>query len=400
MRGRFGARELLTESVAGIFDRPVRSAFTAGGVVLGIATLVAASGLTATAGNQIVTRLDRAAQTEIVITAATDDKGQVPEGNLEAIPWDAEQRLSKLSGVTGAGSVLELGSVAVTAHPTVVREVQAPVFGASQGLCRAVLCSMAEGHFLDAGNDARRDRVAVVGRSLAARLNVSRTDLGPFVFLNGQGYLMLGVIEDGGRLPELLDGIVVPARTAQQISHAPAPTSVRVDTQPAATRVVALQAPLVLAPTRTNALAVQTADDTEEVRAGVANDVRALLWVLGLITLTISGLGIANIMLIGVLERTSEIGLRRALGGQRPDIAAQFLVESALIGLGGGVVGACLGVLTTIVAAATRSWVLVIDPWVAILGACAGGLIGLIAGAYPSWRAAGIEPIAALRTDQ
>ena len=127
------------------------------------------------------------------------------------------------------------------------------------------------------------------------------------------------------------------------------------------------------------------------------NDLNALFLLLGGVSLLVGALGIANVTLVSVLERVGEIGLRRALGARRRHIAAQFLVESAAMGLLGGIVGASLGTLLVVAVSASRDWTPVLDAWVPLAAPAAGALIGLVSGAYPSLRAAAMEPVEALR---
>ena len=118
---------------------------------------------------------------------------------------------------------------------------------------------------------------------------------------------------------------------------------------------------------------------------------------LGGLSLIVGALGIANITLVGVMERTAEIGLRRAIGATRQHIAAQFLFESASVGMIGGIIGASLGVLVVVVVSAYQTWTPVLDPAAPILAPLVGGVIGLLSGTYPAMRAARLEPVEAFR---
>ena len=137
--------------------------------------------------------------------------------------------------------------------------------------------------------------------------------------------------------------------------------------------------------------------DPKTLRAGVENDLNALFLLLGGVSLLVGALGIANVTLVSVLERIGEIGLRRALGAARRHIAAQFLLESAAMGLLGGIVGASLGTLVVVAVSASRTWTPVLDPWMPLAAPLAGTLIGLLSGMYPSLKAAATEPVEALR---
>jgi putative ABC transport system permease protein len=129
----------------------------------------------------------------------------------------------------------------------------------------------------------------------------------------------------------------------------------------------------------------------------VTASLSSLFLTLAAIALLVGAIGIANITLVAVLERTGEIGLRRALGARPVHIAAQFLGESTALGLGGGLVGASLGVLTTLAVTIYRSWTAILDPRIVLAAPAAGAVIGLLAGLYPALRASAIEPAEALR---
>ncbi len=131
---------------------------------------------------------------------------------------------------------------------------------------------------------------------------------------------------------------------------------------------------------------------------GVENDVNELFLLLGLVSLAVGAIGIANVTLVTVMERTGEIGLRRALGAGSRHIALQFLAESTAMGVIGGIIGASVGIVVVVAVAASRSWTPVLDLWLPFIAPLAGAAVGLIAGLYPSVRAARMEPVDALRS--
>src|SRR5690606_7685592 len=148
---------------------------------------------------------------------------------------------------------------------------------------------------------------------------------------------------------------------------------------------VARQAPVAIDPNQPELLQVNAPPKPGELRRDVIGDVNALFLVLGGVALLVGGLGIANVTLLSVLERISEIGLRRALGATRWHIAGQFLLESVMVGLLGGLIGTAAGVLTTVGISAFRDWTPLLDPRLAAVSPLLGALIGLLAGGYPAW---------------
>jgi ABC-type antimicrobial peptide transport system permease subunit len=393
-----GAADLLREAVAAVLAKPTRLLITGSGTALGIAALVAIAGLTTTAATQIVSRLDGLAATEVVVAPAPPAAGQ-PQTNV--LPWDAEARLSRLNGVVAAGTLTRLDAAgAVRTRPSPSSEaLQVDLVSASPGLLDAVRGAMAAGRWFDAGHSARGDDVAVLGRAAAERLGVADVSRRPAVFVGDRAFTVIGVLGATAREPGLLDSLIVPDGTARAHLGTRAPGSVHVDTALGAARLIGSQAALALAPQAPAQLEVSMAPEPRAVRAGVAGDLRALFLLLGAVSLVVGGLGIANTTLVGVLERTSEIGLRRSLGAARRHVAVQFVAESTAVGAVGGVVGTCLGILVVVAVSAAKSWTPVLEPWAPAVGVAAGGVIGLLAGSYPAWRAAAIEPIAALRTE-
>jgi ABC-type antimicrobial peptide transport system permease subunit len=170
------------------------------------------------------------------------------------------------------------------------------------------------------------------------------------------------------------------------------------ETRIGATKLISQQAPHALRPDSPRALKVASPPEPQRARDRVQSDLSLLFLMLGGVSLLVGAIGIANVTLVSVIERTGEIGLRRALGAARRHIALQFLLESATMGLVGGVLGASLGTLVVVGVSAYQSWTPVLDPLVPFAAPLLGGLTGLISGTYPAFRAARLEPVEALRS--
>jgi macrolide transport system ATP-binding/permease protein len=392
-------RDLVSEAAAGLMARPARVGLTVLGTVIGVAALVATLGLSKTAGNQIVGRFDAVAATDVVVTPAPTAQ----RGSTDIIPWDAEARIRRLNGVAAAGTLSEVdvrGDLARSVpinDPLGQTDVQLPVRAASPGLWRAVRARLTSGRFPDAGHSARGERVVVLGANAASRLNISNLDQQPAIFIGDRQYQVIGLLGAVKRQPSLLGSITIPEGTARREFGLTAPGSVQIETRIGAVEVVVRQTPVALSPTNPSQLRVAAPPDPRKLRGGVQNDLNALFLLLGGVSLLVGALGIANVTLVSVLERVGEIGLRRALGAARRHIAAQFLIESTVMGLLGGIVGASLGTLVVVAVSASRTWTPVLQPWVPLAAPLIGALIGLLSGTYPSLRAAAMEPVEALR---
>jgi putative ABC transport system permease protein len=408
-RLRIRRRDLVDEAIAGTVARPGRLFLMAFGAALGLAAVVATLGLAQTAASQVASRFDAIAATQVTITPrqvpGLRDATADADAAIVYLPWDAEDRVGHLNGVVYAGLISRVESppalrTVPVADPTGALSRAAPVIAASPGLLDAVRGTLATGRFFDEGHDRRADRVVVLGANLALRLHINRVDNQPALFIGERSYSVIGIIDQVARHTELLDAAIVSDGAARTLLGLLAPQQLQIETATGAATLVGHQAPIALDPSSPEGFDATVPPSVTRLRARVQGDVNALFLVLGGVALLAGAVGIANVTLLSVLERIAEIGLRRALGATRRQIAAQFVVESGVVGLIGGIVGAASGVLITLVVSLARSWTPVLDMRLAAGAPALGVAIGLLAGAYPAWKASAIEPIAALRAGQ
>lgn len=401
-RPHFSIRDLLAESVAGLLARPGRLALTALGTVLGIAALVATIGITDTARGQVSEIFSELDAT--LVTAAPEGSGGFSFGNSapSTIPFDAERRLTRINGVVAAGtkSPVDTGADLVRALPVTKSRngsgFNINVLAGSPGLLDAVKGSLREGRWFDHGHNDRADPVVVLGPAAAARLEITRVDNLPTVFIGERPFSVLGIIDDVAREPDMLAAIIIPDLTAKEQFDLAAPREVVIDTELGAARQVGQAISLTLDPVDFTRIRTRVPPETT-VGESIEDSIRSLLLILGGVSLLVGALGIANVTLVSVLERRSEIGLRRSLGAAKRHIASQFLLESTATGLLGGLIGATLGLVTIVLVAAYQDWTPILPTWLPFAAVGLGAIIGLLSGLYPSLRAARIEPIAALR---
>ncbi|WP_443046197.1 ABC transporter permease [Streptomyces sp. NBC_00335] len=402
-RSRFAWRELLSECLAGVLQRPGRSALTAVGTVLGVGTFVAVLGLTATASSQIDERFNTLTATEVTVE---DVSAQASEFVDQAFPPDADERVSRLNGVRHAGVywTVRLGAgQAVRSTPVGGPAAgpgpgDLPVVAASSGALEAAAPTLSQGRVHDAWHDATKQRVAVIGSGTASRLGITTLETRPAVFIGDHGFTVIGIVEDVERKADLLLSVVVPRSTAQELWGVPkGDARMLVSTRLGAAAQIAAEAPTALSPSHPEYFKAVPPPDPRTLRANVTADLDVLFLLLASLCLFIGTIGIANTTLVAVMERTGEIGLRRALGARTRHVTAQFLAESAALGSLGGLIGTALGTITVVAVALVRDWTPVLHPGIVAAAPALGLVTGLLAGVYPAWRAGRVQPAEALR---
>lgn len=397
--GHIRLADLLGEALAGILQRPGRAALTAAGTMLGVAVLVGVLGLTSSASAQVSSRFNPAIPPEVSLTDAASAGGD----SYTFLP-DAEQRVRSLAGVRQAGIAWDVPGdklpVAILPPPAEPVDQRVSVMGATPGFLDLAEVSLESGRLPTQWEEDHATPVAVVGSQIARSWGIGPASVERHVWVDGVRVQLVGVLASAQRHPEVLTGMVLPSSTARQVfadrsAHAAHKIVATVDH--GAAGVVGAQLPVAANPDRAGRYEVTTPPDVTELRGRIGADFGSLFVLLAGICLVIGMVGIANTSVVAVVERTGEIGLRRAVGARRRDILVQFLTESVVLGALGGIVGASLGVLCVVVVCLVQSWTAVLDWRLAVLGPVVGVVSGALAGLYPAHRATTIEPTEALR---
>ncbi len=392
-KARMGWLDLARESALSVTRFPGRSLLTALGTVLGAAAFVCTLGLSSTVSQQVSATFDVRRATEVVVKA--EDPGMDPG-------WQGEKSLSRLrslNGVTAAGPRLLLDERPIRRAVSFTQSGQSlRVIGADPGALRVMEPRLVLGRMFDDFDERTAARVVLLPRTAAAALGISRTQAA--VYLDDQAYTVMGVYDDVARRPEAMQAVIVPFSTAARLTTTGAGNAERdvvIATAPGAAQLIGDQAPLALKPEAPSALRAVAPPDPRTLRREIEGDLTRSSLMISLITLIIGTVSIGNAATAGIVARTPEIGLRRAVGGRPAHIFAQLLGETTMLGALGGAVGAFLGLVVTSVVSMWNGWTPVIDLRTAFVasGCCAAA--GLIAGLLPAARAMRVQPVAALQ---
>ena len=398
-----GLKDGLRVASVGLRSRPLRAALSALGIAIGTAAIVAVLGLSASSQAGLLTEIDRLGTNLLTVEA-----GQSLTGGEAKLPLEGPARITHLDDVRSLAHTARVRNTYVyrSAMIAVANTGGLQVQASSLNLLSVLNTGIARGRWLNAGT--AREPVVVLGAAAAGQLGIERVDPEQRIWLGGQWFDVAGILQPSPLAPDIDTSALVGYPAARSYlgyvglvrgeRKAGPPSSIYV--RAATGHEAAVQS--LLAPTANpeapSEVNVSQPSDVLTARAAAAGAFDSLFLGLGVVALIVGAVGVANIMIISVLERRSEIGLRRALGATRAQIRTQFLAESILLAVVGGVVGVLAGAAATAVYANSRSWAVVIPVEAWSGGIASAILIGAFAGLLPAVRASRMPPTVALRT--
>jgi putative ABC transport system permease protein len=390
--GRLSPPDVIGLAAYGLRARPLRVVLSALGIAIGIAAMVAVVGIS-TSSRAELDRLLASLGTNLL----TAGPGLTLAGENARLPDESVAMVGRMASVR---SVTAVGRVPVAKVYRTDR-IPAPqsggigTYAVRTDLLGSVGATVDSGTWLD--DATARYPAVVLGATTARRLGIGAVDPDVQIWLGGRWFTVIGILRPVPLAPELDRGALIGWPAAQRyLGFDGSITTLYIRTDPAAVEAVRELLARTVNPAQPNEVDASRPSDALAAAAAADTAFTGLLLGIGAVALLVGGIGVANTMVISVLERRAEIGLRRSHGATRGHIRIQFLAESLLLAFLGGGTGMLLGSAVTAVYATLQGWPTVVPAWVVAGGMTAALVIGGVAGLYPAVRAAQVAPTEAL----
>ena len=391
---RMAPPDVARVGAAGLRTRPTRALLSALGIAIGIAAMVAVVGISSSSREQLDQQL--AALGTNLLTVAP---GHSLEGAQARLPAEAEAMIARIGPVTAVSATGRIPDAKAYRSDRIPKAEtnSLSVLTARLSLPQTVGATLRNGTWLN--GITSRYPAAVLGADAANRLGIGRPSPQAEILVGDKHFTVIGVLNPVPLAPELDSGVLIGWDVAvDRFGFDGRATTIYTRSRDSQVEAVHAVLAATANPQAPGSVAVSKPSDVLAARRAADTTLNALLLGLGAVALLVGGVGVANTMVISVLERRAEIGLRRALGATRGQIRLQFLAESLLLSALGGIGGVLIGVAVTTGYAAYQTWPTVVPAWATAGALAATLLIGGIAGLYPAIRAARLSPTEALAT--
>ncbi|MEV5892228.1 ABC transporter permease [Nonomuraea fuscirosea] len=391
---RMRPRDVMRVGAVGLRTRPLRAFLSALGIAIGIAAMVGVVGLSSSSGAELDRQLSALGTNLLTISSGTTLMGEAAQ-----MPVDAEVMIERIGPVQAASSIGKVADAKVYRSERIPKAQTGGLnaYAARLDLPATVGATLRSGRWLNAATE--RYPAAVIGAAAARRLGIGPVGEDTQIVVGGVRFAVVGVLEPVALADELDSGVLVGWPVAEErLGFDGHPTVLYTRAEEARLESVRQVLAGTANPQAPNEVDVSRPSDALAAKQATNEAFANLLLGVGAVALLVGGVGVANTMVISVLERRAEIGLRRSLGATRGQIRTQFLAESLLLSALGGLGGILLGTAVTMGYALYSGWPSVVPAWATLGGLAATLAIGAVAGLYPAVRASRLSPTEALST--
>lgn len=389
-------RDLVGVAFMGLFARKVRTALLLLGPTIGVAAIIAAVGLTDSAKGDLKRKVAELGTNLIEASATSSFGSQVP-----TLPADAVERARTVVTVESVAQVVELSNIVVSPYEEATENfetVPVPVLASDSVLPAVLQVPLVSGRWLNEFDEESSSRTAVIGVGLAREFDYLPGEVRS-ILLNGFEYAVVGVLSEVELEPAFNNAVFVPFAAADVdfVDGDILPNKLYVRAREGTEDATAEALKVAVNLGGPDEVQTELKSEALELASQSDRQLQLIVVAMGLLAIIVGGIGIANVMSISVIQRSSEIGIRRALGHTRSTIAWQFIFEAVVVGVLGGILGVTVGVLSIGVGVALAGWVFTLQPFLVPAGIALAVVISVVAGLYPAVRASRLEPLETLR---
>ena len=387
-----------------IISNKMRSLLTMLGIIIGVAAVIALMSIGYGVQSSIESNISSLGTNTITITPGTGRKPGIrpAAGSMQTLTYKDYEAIKNLPNISYAAPLVNTSYVVVNGN----KNWTTRIYGCTEDYAKLSDLNVSEGRFWTAREYNERARVAVIGQTVATSLFGEESPIGQKIRINGDPFTVIGLLEAKGySFMDQDDRILIPFTTVQErMLHITYVNNIAISSENSSdlsqietdvTNLLRLRHHIATG--ADDDFSIQNSQDLLKTMESTTRTLTIFLGSIAAISLLVGGIGIMNIMLVSVTERTKEIGLRMAVGARPQDIMRQFLLEAVLLCVVGGALGIMLGKAISIIVSRTMNWATASSPEAMALAVGVSVFIGLAFGWYPSWKASKMDPIDALR---